>query len=145
MIEADRRPTMPTDTPNTPRKPGTPRATHTTHSRRTNVLLAFRAFAEGQLAAGTAPKGLERAFAEHLQIKPALWSMAKSGARPIGDKLARQIEAGLGKPAGWLDEEHAEPVLTSAEQHAMALALAAYRRTNAAGRRQLLGLLKTYT
>jgi hypothetical protein len=115
-----------------------------THLRRTNVQHAFRAFAEEKLAAGTAPKGLEQAFAEHLQIKPALWSMAKSGARPIGDKLARQIESALGKPAGWLDEERSEPMLTSAEQHAMALALEAYRRTNAAGRRQLLSLLKTY-
>jgi hypothetical protein len=33
-----------------------------------------------------------------------MWSKIKS-ARPIGDKLARQIEAHCGQPVGWLDEE----------------------------------------
>jgi hypothetical protein len=38
-----------------------------------------------------AAQGLEQAFAASLQISPSLWSQIKS-ARPIGDKLARQIE-----------------------------------------------------
>ena len=32
-----------------------------------------------------------------------MWSQIKS-ARPIGDKLARQLESACGRPAGWLDE-----------------------------------------
>jgi hypothetical protein len=35
-----------------------------------------------------------------------MWSQIKS-SRPIGDKLARQIEKHCGKVAGWLDEERA--------------------------------------
>ena len=50
-------------------------------------------------------QGLEAAWAARIEVSGATWSMAKSGARPIGDKLARQIEQHCGKSAGWLDEE----------------------------------------
>ena len=60
-----------------------------TLTRRHNVLALFQAYAEKALAAGTAPKGLEQAFAATLQISPSMWSQIKS-SRPIGDKLARQ-------------------------------------------------------
>lgn len=43
------------------------------------------------IAHSAAPKGLEQAFAARLQISPSMWSQIKS-SRPIGDKLARQIE-----------------------------------------------------
>lgn len=114
--------------------------------RRANLLLAFQTFAQTRLGSPDSPgaKGIEQAFAEHLQIRPSAWSMFKTGSRPVGDKLARQFEAVLGRPPGWLDEEHGEPGITPAEQHLMALALAASRRTNAAGRRRLLQLLKDF-
>lgn len=108
-----------------------------THLRRTNVQNAFQAFAEEQLGAGQPPKGLEQSFASLLQISPALWSMVKSGARQIGDKLARQIEDRLGKEKGWLDEQREPVVLSSAEQHFLAISLSTYRRVNAEGRRRL--------
>jgi hypothetical protein len=62
-----------------------------TVARRQNALALFQAFAAKALDEGSPPKGLEQAFAATLQISPSLWSQIKS-ARPIGDKLARQIE-----------------------------------------------------
>jgi hypothetical protein len=122
-----------------------PPVTDQHHVRRNNAHAAFQAFAEERLASGHAPKGLEQAFAELLEISPALWSMTKSGSRPMSDKLARQFEVRLGKPVGWMDEERESHGLTQAEQHTVALALAAYRRTNAEGRRRLRALLKDFS
>jgi len=112
-----------------------------TLERRRNALNLFQTFAEAAMATGAPPKGLEQAFAAKLEISPSMWSQVKS-ARPIGDKLARQIEQHCGKPAGWLDEER-EPVgLTPTEQQFLALALKAWRSTNSDGRKQLRQLLK---
>lgn len=109
-----------------------------TVARRRNALALFQDFAERVLAGGGAPKGLEQAFAAMLQISPSMWSQIKS-SRPIGDKLARQIEVACGKPSGWLDEVRAAAVLSPAEQSFLDLALVAYRSTNAPGRRALRG------
>ena len=104
--------------------------------RRQNVLTLFQLFAEEQMRAGVPPKGMEQAFAQTLQMSPSMWSQIKS-SRPIGDKLARQIEQHGGKPAGWLDERHADAGLTPSEQQFLALALKAWRATNSAGRKAL--------
>ena len=112
-----------------------------TVSRRRNVLLLFQAYAESAVAAGTAPKGLEQAFAAHVEISPSMWSQIKS-SRPIGDKLARQLEQHCGKPAGWLDEERAATGPTLGEQQFLALALQAWRATNADGRKALKAQMK---
>lgn len=112
-----------------------------TLARRHNALALFQAHAERALASGAPPKGLEQAFAAQLQISPSMWSQIKS-ARPIGDKLARQIEQHCGKPKGWLDEEREPEGLTPAEQQFLALALKAWRTTNAEGRRSLRAQLK---
>lgn len=77
-------------------------------------------------------------------MSSATWSMAKSGARPIGDKLARQIEQHCGKAAGWLDEEREPTGLSPAEQQFLALALKAYRGTNSDGRKRLKQMVKTF-
>ena len=114
-----------------------------TLSRRRNVLGLFQEFAESQVAAGAEPVGLARAFAAHLEISPSMWSQIKS-ARPIGNKLARQIEARCSKPAGWLDEEREASGLTPAEQEFVALALQTWRSTNSVGRKQLRSMLKTF-
>jgi hypothetical protein len=59
-------------------------------------------------------------------------------SRPIGDKLARQIEQHAGKPAGWLDEERqAEGLSSAAQQQLLALAPKAWRATNSEGRKAL--------
>ncbi len=112
-----------------------------TAARRRNALSLFQEFAEAQVAQGASPKGLEQAFAQSLEISPSMWSQVKS-ARPIGHKLARQIEAHCGKPAGWLDEEREAAGLTPAEQQWLALALRAWRATNADGRKRLRSHLR---
>ena len=115
--------------------------TDPTVSRRRNVLALFQAYAESAVAKGAAPKGLEQAFAAHLEISPSMWSQIKS-SRPIGDKLARQVEQHCGKPAGWLDEERAAAGLTPGEQQFLALALQAWRATHADGRKALKAQMK---
>ncbi len=112
-----------------------------TLARRHNVLALFQSFAEAQMRAGLPPKGLEQAFAQQLQISPSMWSQIKS-SRPIGDRLARQIEVACGQPAGWLDQAREATGPSPAEQQMLALALQAWRRTNADGRKRLKGLLK---
>lgn len=108
----------------------------TTLVRRQNVLILFQAHAEQALAAGSSPKGLEQAFAAVLQISPSMWSQIKS-ARPIGDKLARQIEALCARPAGWLDEPYDDAPPSATEKAFIELALAAWRASNSAGRKAL--------
>jgi len=55
-------------------------------------------------------RGLERRFAERLQIQPSYWSQIKSRSRQIGERLARQFEQLCHKPAGWMDVPHAAAV-----------------------------------
>jgi hypothetical protein len=112
-----------------------------TVNRRRNALALFQSHAESAVSGGAAPKGLEQAFAAKLEISPSMWSQIKS-ARPIGDKLARQIERHCGKPAGWLDEEREEAGLTQAEQQFLALALKAWRASGSEGRKALKAQLK---
>jgi hypothetical protein len=107
-----------------------------TVTRRQNALALFQAFAEKALAVGDSPKGLEQAFAASLEISPSMWSQIKS-SRPIGDKLARQIETHCTRPLGWLDEERAPTGISVTEQQFLALALQAWRATNSAGRKAL--------
>ena len=105
--------------------------------RRRNALALCKDFMERQLAAGSPPKGLEQAFAAHLQISPSMWSQIKS-ARPIGDTLARQIEVLCAKEPQWLDTERAADVVDEAEAHFLELARAAWRAANARRKRELL-------
>lgn len=114
---------------------------NTTLTRRQNALALFQDYAEKALASGTAPKGLEQSFAATLQISPSMWSQIKS-SRPIGDKLARQIEAACGKPSGWLDEIRKDAAPSAAEAAFLELALSAWRATNSAGRKALREQLK---
>lgn len=51
-------------------------------------------------------RGLERRFAERLQIQPSYWSQIKSRSRQIGERLARQFEPLCQKPTGWMDQRH---------------------------------------
>ena len=53
--------------------------------------------------------GLERRFAERLQIQPSYWSQIKSRSRQIGERLARQFEILSHKPVGWMDLPHDLP------------------------------------
>jgi hypothetical protein len=86
---------------------------------------------------------LEKEFAALLEIAPTTWSMIKT-SRPIGDRLARQLEDRLGVPTGWLDEVREQSEPTVGEQQFIAMALKAYRGTNSAGRKELKQLVKTW-
>jgi hypothetical protein len=112
-----------------------------TITRRQNAIALFQMYAEQALSSGLAPKGLEQAFAAEVQISPSMWSQLKS-SRPIGDKLARQIENRCGRAPGWLDEEHASAGISPAEQQFLTLALQAWRTTNSTGRRALRSQLR---
>ena len=115
--------------------------TNVTIARRRNVLALFQAYATRALATGAAAKGMEQAFAAQLEISPSMWSQIKS-SRPIGDKLARQIEMHCARPPGWLDEVRDEAAPTDAENQFLELALAAWQGASAAGRRALRQQLK---
>jgi hypothetical protein len=122
-----------------------PPVSNITLVRRQNVVALFQDHAERALAGGAPPKGLEQAFAATLQISPSMWSQIKS-SRPIGDKLARQIEATTGKGPGWLDQARRPTAPTAAELAFLDLALAAYRVASAQERKalrdQLRGIVK---
>ena len=109
---------------------------NTTITRRENALALFQAYANEALASGAVPKGLEQSFAATIEISPSMWSQIKS-SRPIGDKLARQIEKHCGKPAGWLDEARDATTPSAVERAFLDLALTAWRATNSAGRKRL--------
>jgi len=75
---------------------------------------AMRLFDEFVQAAVKQPdaaalRGLERRFAERLQIQPSYWSQIKGHSRQIGERLARQFEQLCHKPVGWMDQPHTGP------------------------------------
>ena len=102
-------------------------------------------------------RGLERRFAERLQIQPSYWSQIKSRSRLIGERLARQFEQCCQKPVGWMDAEHAAGKATVAatppppsdsplpqdddERFITGLVLTYYRRHPQRARTRLLDLL----
>ncbi|MCE2915303.1 MAG: hypothetical protein LW768_07070 [Rubrivivax sp.] len=79
-----------------------------------NALVLFEEFvrATARHADAATLRGLERRFAERVQIQPSYWSQIKSRSRQIGERLARQFEALCQKPAGWMDQTHANSVST---------------------------------
>ncbi|MDC8784562.1 hypothetical protein [Roseateles koreensis] len=103
-------------------------------------------------------RGLERRFAERLQIQPSYWSQIKSRSRQIGERLARQFEQLFHKPAYWMDQAHGHgatggEALSSAEETTpsvpqddderfiVGLVLTYYRRHPQRARTRLLDLL----
>lgn len=122
---------------------------------------AMRLFDEFVQAAARQPdaatlRGLERRFAERLQIQPSYWSQIKSRSRQIGERLARQFEHLCHKPRGWMDEPHdatstapAAATLTAREHEPqddderfiVGLVLTYYRRHPQRARTRLLDLL----
>ena len=95
------------------------RVPDTAQIRLDNALLLFDEFvrATARHADAATLRGLERRFAERVQIQPSYWSQIKSRSRQIGERLARQFEQLCHKPVGWMDSAH------SADQTARELAL----------------------
>jgi len=112
------------------------RVPNPTLTRRKNALALFKAYAEEALGAGASPKGMEQSFAARLQISPSMWSQIKA-SRPIGDKLARQIETLCAKPVGWLDRARADVAPDAAEAAFVELALKAWRGSSGPNRKAL--------
>lgn len=122
-----------------------------------NALLLFDEFVRAAAAKPDAAtlRGLERRFAERLQIQPSYWSQIKSRSRQIGERLARQFEQLCRKPRGWMDVAHgatdtAIPALDDAagstpqdddERFIVGLVLTYYRRHPQRARARLLDLL----
>jgi hypothetical protein len=73
-----------------------------------NALALFEEFVRATVKHPDAAtlRGLERRFAERLQIHPSYWSQIKSRSRQIGERLARQFEQLSHKPNGWMDMPH---------------------------------------
>lgn len=114
---------------------------HITVIRRHNVLALFQDYAASKIAAGEPAKGMEQAFAAELEISPSMWSQIKS-SRPISDKLARQIESHVKRAPGWLDEQHGPERPDAAEDRFIEIARAAWRASNAQGKRELMRLVR---
>lgn len=79
--------------------------------RLANALALFEEFVRltARHADAATLRGLERRFAERLQIQPSYWSQIKGRSRQIGERLARQFEHLSHKPPGWMDVPHAAP------------------------------------
>jgi hypothetical protein len=73
-----------------------------------NALALFEEFvrATARHADAATLRGLERRFAERVQIQPSYWSQIKGRSRQIGERLARQFEHLCHKPHGWMDLPH---------------------------------------
>jgi hypothetical protein len=119
-----------------------------------NALLLFDEFVQAQIKHpdAAALRGLERRFAERLQIQASYWSQIKSRSRQIGERLARQFEHLCHKPRGWMDEPHGaasrsgssaddRAPRTDDERFIVALVLSYYRRHPERARMRLLELL----
>ncbi|MFT3664177.1 hypothetical protein [Piscinibacter sp.] len=121
-----------------------------------NALLLFDEFVQATVKHPDAAtlRGLERRFAERLQIQPSYWSQIKGRARQIGERLARQFEALCHKPHGWMDQPHPGTAGAAAaeepphdapqdddERFIVGLVLTYYRRHPQRARTRLLDLL----
>ncbi|MBX3599618.1 MAG: hypothetical protein KF863_03285 [Rubrivivax sp.] len=132
-----------------------------------NALALFEEFvrATARHADAATLRGLERRFAERVQIQPSYWSQIKGRSRQIGERLARQFEHLCHKPRGWMDVPHtagaagaaaaaaATPVGAPADDHdalaprddderfIVGLVLTYYRRHPQRARVRLLDLL----
>ena len=130
-----------------------------------NALALFEEFVRfsARHADAATLRGLERRFAERVQIQPSYWSQIKSRSRQIGERLARQFEHLCHKPPGWMDVVHhagapaaAAPATAAAREAApgdesfprddderfiVGLVLTYYRRHPQRARTRLLDLL----
>jgi hypothetical protein len=127
----------------------------TARIRLDNALLLFDEFVQQSVRHPDPAtlRGLERRFAERLQIQPSYWSQIKNRSRQIGERLARQFEQLCHKPAGWMDKPHAgthNGESTAAEgstpqdddeRFIVGLVLTYYRRHPQRARTRLLDLL----
>lgn len=70
-------------------------------TRQARLMLLWLQWRLRRLASGDDAQ--ERDFAAGLGLSPSQWSQHKAG-KPLGSRLARQIETACRQPAGWLDQ-----------------------------------------
>jgi hypothetical protein len=115
--------------------------------RMDNALRLFDEFVQAAVKHPDAAtlRGLERRFAERLQIQPSYWSQIKGRSRQIGERLARQFEQLCHKPVGWMDQPHDAPTAAGpATVGAAALPAAAPSQPQDDDERFIVGLVLTY-
>jgi hypothetical protein len=115
-----------------------------------NALALFEEFvrAAARHADAATLRGLERRFAERVQIQPSYWSQIKGRSRQIGERLARQFEHLCHKPRGWMDLPHDGRAGPATSGTPLALAREAVGSDESAPRdddeRFIVGLVLTY-
>ena len=111
-------------------------------------MLLFDEFVHATVSAPDAAtlRGLERRFAERLQIQPSYWSQIKGRSRQIGERLARQFEQLCRKPHGWMDVPHGTGTAagTAAPGPSAATAMDAGGLPQDDDERFIVGLVLTY-
>lgn len=122
----------------------------TARVRLDNALRLFDEFVQATVKAPDAAtlRGLERRFAERLQIQPSYWSQIKGRSRQIGERLARQFEQLCRKPVGWMDLPHdgpaAGPMAAAGSAAAPDSATASPSQPQDDDERFIVGLVLTY-
>ena len=117
-----------------------------------NALALFEEFVRqtARHADAATLRGLERRFAERVQIQPSYWSQIKGRSRQIGERLARQFEQLCNKPGGWMDVAHGKAAGASAATvaHGATIAAPSSAADDSGPRdddeRFILGLVLTY-
>lgn len=115
--------------------------------RRRNLLALYSLFVTESHAKDPSASlaGLDKAFATRIQIAGSSLSSYKSGARPIGPRIARQIESLLSLEPLWMDQPHEEeqPSQDGVElSRFLKLAERAFRRSSQTQREMLRDVLK---
>ncbi|MBC7942720.1 MAG: hypothetical protein H7Z19_23700 [Chitinophagaceae bacterium] len=113
-----------------------------------NALALFEEFvrATARHADAATLRGLERRFAERVQIQPSYWSQIKGRSRQIGERLARQFEHLCHKPRGWMDLPHGDKAALAAAAPGSDLSAAPAEETSPRDddERFIVGLVLTY-
>lgn len=115
--------------------------------RRNNLLALYAKFVVQSQAddPGASVHGLDGDFALRIGLSKSSLSSHKTGARPIGPKIARQIEAKMATPSGWMDIDHSKHQPSDDEvELARFLKLAArfYKRSSVELRNKMAELLR---
>ncbi len=115
-------------------------------TRRQNLASLFSTFvAQAQTANPTASlSGLDKAFAARIQIANSSFSSYRTGNRPMGARIARQMEAVMGLESGWMDIEHGADASDDDVElnRFVKLATRAYKRASPMHRQMLSDMLK---
>lgn len=114
--------------------------------RRQNLLSLYAQFVANAQKKDSAGSmfGIDKQFADHIQIANSSLSAMKKGSRNIGPRLARQIEAISKKPRGWLDQEHSHDKASLQEvelDRFLKLAKRAFKKADAEGKKRLMELM----